>query len=130
VAGNFNNWAVNQIPLLNRTFNGWEAAHMYLHDGIYAYRFMVDGNWIVDPQNPVTNKDANGAVKSVLNLGETVNFKLDGFKNARQVCIAGTFNNWKPDDVYMQKTATGWAFPLHFCQQATTSTNLLWMAAG
>jgi hypothetical protein len=112
VAGNFNNWNVNQIPL-SRTFNGWER-HMYLHDGIYAYRFMVDGNWIVDPQNPLTNKDAMGAVKSVLNLGETVSFKLNGFTNARQVCIAGTFNNWKPNDIYMQKTATGWAFPYTF----------------
>lgn len=109
VAGNFNNWAINQI-VLRRTFNGWELP-LYLHDGIYAYRFMVDGEWIVDPQNPITAKDPNGASRSVLKLGESVNFKLDGFKNANKVCLAGTFNNWKPDDIYMQKTATGWVFP-------------------
>ncbi|MES2275813.1 MAG: hypothetical protein V4592_07315 [Bacteroidota bacterium] len=109
VAGNFNNWNANQLSL-HRTADGWER-QMYLHDGIYAYRFMVDGEWIVDPQNPLTNKDAAGAVKSVLNLGETVNFKLNSFTNAKQVCIAGSFNNWKPNDLFMQRNVNGWAFP-------------------
>jgi len=109
VAGSFNNWNTNQLEL-RHALTGWER-QMYLHDGIYAYRFMVDGEWIVDPQNPLTNKDAAGNVKSVLNLGEVVNFKLAGNTNAKQVYLAGTFNNWKPDELKMQKTATGWALP-------------------
>jgi len=108
VAGNFNNYNANQIGLY-KTADGWER-QLYLHDGMLTYRFMVDGQWVADPKNPSADKNGAGAKQSVLNLGEAVNFKLDGYPRAKQVCIAGTFNNWKPNDIFMQKTANGWAF--------------------
>ncbi|GAB3931835.1 glycogen-binding domain-containing protein [Mucilaginibacter myungsuensis] len=103
VAGNFNGYNANQIHLF-KTFNGWER-NLYLKDGIYNYRFMVDGKWVTEG---ASGNDPRGTSVS---LGETVDFKLDGFTKANKVCIAGTFNNWKPDNIFMQKTATGWAFP-------------------
>ncbi len=108
VAGNFNNWNAGQIDLY-KTANGWQR-QMYLHDGIYAYRFMVDGKWIADPLNPA-GKYGAGDGRSVLNLGESMSFKLKGYTNARQVFVAGSFNNWKPDELKMQRDNTGWVFP-------------------
>jgi hypothetical protein len=109
VAGSFNNWNANEIVMM-RAGNAWQR-RMYLREGSYDYRFMVDGKWSTDPGNPVIRKDASGNSNSVLRLGEQVNFKLSGYQNARKVCVAGNFNDWKPDMLYLQKSANGWFLP-------------------
>jgi hypothetical protein len=108
VGGNFNNWNPDQVQL-SKTADGWQQ-QLYLHDGIYAYRFMVDGQWIADPLNPNTKKDDAG-VKSVLNLGEAVTFKLDGFGTAHEVYVAGTFNNWKYGELALKHNGNSWTLP-------------------
>lgn len=108
VAGNFNKWNANEL-IMTFNGNGWEKS-IYLHEGTHLYRFMVDGRWISDPANK-TLSNAEKAPSSVLALGEVLNFKLDGFTNARNVYLAGSFNSWKPDVLRMKKTATGWALP-------------------
>jgi len=110
IAGSFNNWDANSINLQKK--DGIWQTRFYLHDGTHAYRFWVDDHWITDPANPITVKDAGGSINSVLNLGETVVFKLNGFPNAKKVYLAGTFNNWKPNEILLKKTATGWALPV------------------
>jgi hypothetical protein len=110
LTGSFNSWDANTI-ILQKKGNSWETK-LYLHDGMHTYRFLVDGQWFTDPANPVTIKDIDGHINSVINLGETVNFNLDGYANARKVYVAGTFNNWKPGEIALKKTATGWALPL------------------
>jgi Glycogen recognition site of AMP-activated protein kinase len=37
-----------------------------LEPGKYSYKFIIDGNWILDPANPVTEEDAAGNVNSIL----------------------------------------------------------------
>ncbi|WP_184542298.1 hypothetical protein [Mucilaginibacter sp. FT3.2] len=110
LAGSFNKWDANGIVLQKKGSN-WETK-LYLHDGMHTYRFLVDGKWIADPNNPATVKDAEGHINSVINLGEIVNFKLNGYSNAKKVYLAGGFNNWKPNEISLKKTATGWALPL------------------
>lgn len=109
VGGSFNSWRANEIEMY-KIGDSWKRS-MYLHDGIFAYRFMVDGDWIADPLNPVTNKDAAGNVKSVLNLGESTSFKLNGYINAQHVYVAGDFNKWKPNDLAMKRDGNGWILP-------------------
>jgi len=108
IAGSFNKWNPRE---LNMSFNGeaWQI-NLYLHDGIFLYRFMVDGNWIADPYNKLTHGEGKTAA-SVLKLGETINFKLNGYAKADHVYVAGDFTNWKPNILALQKTANGWALP-------------------
>jgi hypothetical protein len=110
VAGSFNNWNIDNIPLQKKG-KGWEAK-LYLRDGTHTYRFWVDGEWYTDPANPTKVKDKDGHTNSVINQGEAVAFKLDGHKDAKAVYVAGTFNNWKPNEISLKKTATGWGLSL------------------
>ncbi|GAB3906279.1 hypothetical protein [Mucilaginibacter boryungensis] len=111
VAGNFNNWNPNQLEM-TRGPGGWQKS-LYLHDGMHAYRFMVDGQWIADPLNP-NNKKNGSATESVLNLGETVTFKLDGFSTAHEVFVAGSFNNWKNGELALKHNGNSWTLPYTF----------------
>lgn len=106
LAGDFNNWNSNELVMTNN--NGVWEEQLYLSEGIFAYKFLVDGNWITDPANSITEKDDSGNINSILKLGETVNFKLSGYSNAQKVFIAGNFNNWKPEELAMMKTPDGW----------------------
>lgn len=110
LAGSFNNWDANSI-ILEKKGGIWQK-QLYLHDGTQAYRFLVDGKWITDPANPNKIKGNDGQINSVLNLGETVLFKLDGYTNAKKVYIGGSFNNWEHGLIPLSKTSTGWELSL------------------
>lgn len=108
IAGNFNKWNANEL-IMNYNGKSWEK-QLYLHEGTYLYRFMVDGRWITDPANR-TVSNSEKLPSSVLTLGEGFTFKLRGYTNAKNVYLAGNFNNWKPNKLRFQKTATGWVLP-------------------
>jgi len=110
LAGSFNNWDANEL-LFEKKGDTWELP-LYLHDGTQAYRFMVDGKWITDPANPDKYKDEDGIMTSVIKLGNAVYFTLNGYTKAKNVYIAGNFNNWKPDKIKLQKTIDGWSVPV------------------
>jgi hypothetical protein len=106
LAGSFNDWNGNDL-LLEKKGNSW-VLPIYLHEGMHAYRFLVDGQWIIDPTNPEKYTDDAGNVNSLINIGETVNFKLEGYPNAKNVSIAGDFNNWRPNAIKLYHLAGGW----------------------
>ena len=90
--------------------DGWELK-LYLHEGMHLYHFLVDGQPVTDPDNKLTNNDASGNKNSVVNLGQTMVFRLAGYENARHVYLTGSFNNWKPDELAMEKTGDTWVLP-------------------
>jgi 1,4-alpha-glucan branching enzyme len=49
VAGDFNDWAVNGLPLQQESQGRWRAT-VPLSPGIHQYRFIVDGQWVDDPR--------------------------------------------------------------------------------
>jgi len=106
VTGNFFNWNPKGVALKKST-GSWKLP-IYLRDGTYAYKFLVDKRWMVDPANPSVRKDANGNENSFLEIGEPFIFKLDGFNAAEKVVLTGNFNNWNQTELVMNKTATGW----------------------
>ncbi|QTE63183.1 glycogen-binding domain-containing protein [Mucilaginibacter rubeus] len=110
LAASFNDWDANNI-VLEKSPKGWQK-QLYLQEGTQAYRFLVDGKWITDPANPNKIQGADGYTNSVLNLGETVVFKLDGYTNAKKVYVGGSFNNWEHGLIPLTKTKTGWASSL------------------
>jgi beta-lactamase regulating signal transducer with metallopeptidase domain len=64
VAGSFNNW--NQSQYLFTRVDGEWICKVNLPPGKYEYKFIVDGNWLVDPRNPKTKNDERGNENSVL----------------------------------------------------------------
>ncbi|QJD97645.1 hypothetical protein HH214_18055 [Mucilaginibacter robiniae] len=108
VAGNFNKWNANELVMMHKG-NAWEK-QLYLHEGVYLYRFMVNGQWIKDPANKDTQIQ-NNTLTSVLKLGESLVFRLNAYPEARNVFLAGDFNNWNPSMLKLQKTALGWLLP-------------------
>lgn len=109
LAGSFNNWKPNQL-LMQRTAAGWELP-IYLANGTYTYRLIVDGNWQYDPYNPERLPNEFNDYNSVIHIGNPNMFRLNGYTNAKQVVVAGSFNDWKKYELVMNKTATGWELP-------------------
>ena len=110
VAGDFNNWNADEL-IMERHGNIWEK-QLYLGDGKHSYRFMVDGQLVDDPANTIREKDDDGKTNSVLTVGEVVHFKLKGYGGAQKVSIAGDFNNWVPNKIFLKKTSDGWTLPM------------------
>jgi len=109
VTGNFYNWKPAGIAL-NKTADGW-ALPIYLRDGTYAYKFVVDNEWMPDPANDNTRNDADGNLNSFIRIGEPYNFKLNGFSDAKKVILTGSFNNWSQNELMMDQTDKGWQLP-------------------
>ncbi|WP_448697356.1 glycogen-binding domain-containing protein [Mucilaginibacter sp. AW1-3] len=109
LAGSFNNWNPNQIVMMPHG-GVWERS-MYLHEGSHAYRFLVDGKWTKDPLNPTTQTDAAGNINSVLNIGEPVVFRLNGFANAKNVVVSGSFNKWRTNELHLSRSGNQWVLP-------------------
>lgn len=109
VSGSFNGWDRKDLKM-NRVPGGWNLP-LYLEEGTHAYKFIVDGTWTPDPANSNIRKDANGNLNSFLGIGDTIVFKLDGYKTAEKVILSGSFNNWSTTELLMDKSAAGWELP-------------------
>jgi 1,4-alpha-glucan branching enzyme len=106
LSGSFNDWEEDQLKMF-RTSRGW-VLPLYLREGMHAYKFIVDGEWMLDPKNPMKRVDENGHTNSWIGVGDKVTFKLYGFSSAKKVMLAGNFNNWNSNDLSMEKSASGW----------------------
>jgi hypothetical protein len=106
VSGSFNRWKADQL-LMNKTADGWELP-IYLADGTHTYRYVADGSWFADPGNSEKFPNEYGEFNSVIRLGKSYLFYLDGYTNAKEVVLSGSFNNWRKDELFMKKTAKGW----------------------
>lgn len=110
VTGSFNRWNGNEL-VLRQVNAGWEIK-MFLHEGVHAYHFLVDGKVVNDPANSLMGKDDEGKAVSLVNLGQVINFRLGGYENAKRVYVSGTFNNWVPDELEMKRLGGIWTLPL------------------
>lgn len=109
LAGEFNNWNEKELPM-KKTANGWEL-NLYIGEGTHTYKFIVDGEWILDPANKTVRPDGNGNINSVMGIGDSTHFTLNGFTDAHIAILSGSFNNWNAGEIVMNKTATGWEVP-------------------
>ena len=113
LAGSFNNWD-GDAQAMKQTDSGW-IAYVKLAPGKYWYKFVVDGRWQTDPDNQLRENDGEGNINSVFFRTNTV-FSLDGFTDARNVFLSGSFNGWKHKDLRMTRTENGWQLPLYLAQ--------------
>jgi len=67
VAGDFNDWKVDEDSrMVNH--NGTWSRKMYLNLGRYHYRFVIDGKWIEDFNNPARETNPYGELNSLLEI--------------------------------------------------------------
>lgn len=109
VAGNFNNWTTKTLEMVQK--DGTWSLELFLNEGTYAYKFVVDGRWITDPQNPILRPDGSDNYNSYISIGPVTVFKLYGHTEAREVRLAGNFNMWNYTELLMSKTESGWELP-------------------
>jgi len=64
LTGSFNNWHEKKLQM-DRTGEGWTAT-VNMPGGKNTYKFIVDGKWINDPDNPIIEDDGHGNKNSVL----------------------------------------------------------------
>jgi chromosome partitioning protein len=69
LSGDFNNWKVDQASRMSAHNGTWEK-RMNLFTGRYHYRFVVDGKWTDDPNNPTRELNPYGEMNSLLDLKE------------------------------------------------------------
>jgi len=109
LAASFNDWNENG-PRMNRVEGGWELK-MWVQEGTHAYKFIVDGEWMLDPNARVNRPDGSGNVNSFMSVGDTMNFLLNGYRDAQRVMLAGNFNAWNGGELQMSLSSRGWELP-------------------
>ncbi|WP_370479684.1 glycogen-binding domain-containing protein [Tamlana flava] len=108
LAGSFNKWDEHLFKM-NKTEYGWELT-LQMKPDIYQYRYIVDGQWMEDPNNPYKTRNEFDEFNSVINIKEYTTFKLRGYTNAQKVVLAGSFNNWDEHELVMRKMDYGWKY--------------------
>jgi len=66
LTGSFNAWNQSQL-VFGREAGEW-VCRVDLDPGVYQYKFIVDGDWLLDPANPDTAEDEAGNVNNVLEV--------------------------------------------------------------
>lgn len=113
--------------------DGIWAITLPLPPGRYQYKFLVDQvDWQEDPGNPESTDDGYGGKNSILvvstnpgypydenyisyslgtssriNVQRDHEFVLDGFPDAKEVYVTGSFADWDPKSFPMQRDANG-----------------------
>lgn len=68
VAGSFNDWRPGRKRLIDRGGDGNFRAAMLLPPGKHEYKFVVNGTWVIDPENPEWTANEHGSLNSVLTV--------------------------------------------------------------
>jgi 1,4-alpha-glucan branching enzyme len=105
LSGSFNNWSTLKGAMV-KTEGGW-MIDIKLEPGAYEYKYIVGGRWVTDPNNLVHIDDESGNVNSIY-YKYNYTFKLPGHENAEKVAVAGDFNEWRPDEIIMEKKGGNW----------------------
>lgn len=65
LVGDFCDWQGDECPMRRAKDGSWKK-RLQLHPGRYEYRFVVDGHWWTDPENPARQQNPYGQDNSVL----------------------------------------------------------------
>lgn len=131
VGGEFNQWNW-QASLMKKGPDGVWTYATPMDPGEYAYKFVVDGDWREDPDNPL-KKDVDGNQNSMIRVlqaqAQAPEARQDDWMDALesgakilndgsvrfvyadpsadQVYLTGSFNSWLPDAWPMMKRSDG-----------------------
>jgi len=68
IAGDFNEWIPEPLHFSESEDKQLWHISIPLHPGSYEYKYLVDGEWMPDPDNDSTVEDAYGGVNSIVSL--------------------------------------------------------------
>jgi len=70
LVGDFNDWKMNDSSRMQQDNNTWRKS-MMLKNGKYRYRFVIDGVWTEDINNPAKETNPYGSMDSLLEVINT-----------------------------------------------------------
>lgn len=68
VVGDFNNWKTDDVARLAKSDDGRWGKKLDLQPGRYKYKFVVDGEWVLDTQNTEREQNPYGTFDSIIKL--------------------------------------------------------------
>ena len=122
-SGNFNNWSEagwkmrriddNRFQIRKRLDDFKDAPN-------WQFRFLINGSYWLPLDSALLKKGILGLYDiqkphlpaPIVSDSGNVLFTLKGYKDARQVILSGTFNNWDEQAIPMHRTARGWEIRL------------------
>lgn len=67
LVGDFNDWKVGNESFMQQNDGRW-VKKMPLNPGSYHYRFVIDGIWVEDPNNPTKARNPFGQMNSLIEI--------------------------------------------------------------
>ena len=68
IAGDFNNWRPEALSFSDMATEPMWQTKFSLKPGSYQYKYLLDGQWIADPDNEHTMDDSFGGINSILKV--------------------------------------------------------------
>lgn len=68
VAGDFNEWNPEKRKLSDKEGNGHFTTTMFLSPGTYEYKFIINGQWSIDPECEEWVPNKMGSLNSVIRI--------------------------------------------------------------
>lgn len=68
LAGSFTGWATNSLPMTNDGTGLWSVTTVITEPGKHLYKFVVDGEWIPDPNNDQKEEDGYSSFNSIIEV--------------------------------------------------------------
>jgi hypothetical protein len=110
LSGSFNSWSTRNTPM-NSCDSGWTAT-LTLLPGKYTYKYIIDGKWTNDSYNKLHENDTYHGYNNVF-FCYNYRFALNGYPNARNIVVAGSFNSWNEKELRMIKFRGSWVIHLY-----------------
>ena len=70
LAGSFNDWNPESMPMVDKDGTGVFTRRCFLMAGRYEYKFVINGVWQIDDNNPDFVSNDMVSLNSVLELGD------------------------------------------------------------
>jgi len=67
LAGDFNNWNVQSHPMKKAGNGSWNKS-LFLQEGSYEYKFVVDDQWVTDPNNERQCENCFGSQNNIVRV--------------------------------------------------------------
>ena len=113
LAGDFNNWSESSIKMDES--DGIYTKTLYLRKGKYSYKYIIDGQWIVDENAEDFIDDGYGGKNSIIYIGNNkdlnalrkVEFSYKPDHIVKEVYLVGAMNDWNLKSTRMFESSKG-----------------------
>lgn len=89
LAGDFNGWKRRETTLVKGKDDVWRTVLKLKPNRSYDYKYIVDGNWVNDPNNSDLNPDTAGGANSVIFIGEKGDILAEGNPERHKFTVEG-----------------------------------------